>query len=624
MCGIMGIVGPRPARDWTAWGQLTRHRGPDAFGIWHDEHALLAHNRLAIIDLSAAADQPMRSADGRHVIVFNGEIFNFLELRDELERAGAVFATHSDTEVILEGYRRWGPDVLDRLDGMFAFVIWDCERRRAFGARDHVGIKPLFYRRTQGKLIFGSELKVLTALADTAPCVRRASVYEYLLYSYVPAPFSIYEDYLKLPPGHCFDFDEAGDTLSVRQWWAVPRPSEPAGVDFPGAVASLRTVFGQAVERRMISDVPIGAFLSGGIDSSVIVAEMAARGGAIRTFSIGYRDNPEYDESPYANLVADALGVKHTVLYPDLNGSDISQYVDLITRQFDEPFGNPTVALTHLLTASVREHVTVALAGDGGDELFAGYPRHNALMWAGRLRGWLGPLSTAVVAFLRTLPETPAGNHRVRRLRRFFTSLRKPLGAAFQDWSSVFPIDAVMATLVPPGQTLPEDARTAFISDWFEASGGDAVASAQYADLNSFLPYNLMEGADRMSMANGFELRVPFVARAMIEEAARIPTRWKIARGEQKHILKEAYRDVLPQSIITRRKRGFNPPVWHWLQKNRPLLDSMFCDNAALYEYVSQAAVRRMTDEFFAHRADHSLQLWTLLVLEHWLKTCRV
>jgi asparagine synthase (glutamine-hydrolysing) len=619
MCGILGIIGQRPTRDWDAWGQITCHRGPDSFGVWHDQHALLAHNRLAIIDLSAAADQPMHSADGRYVIVFNGEIFNFPDLRTQLEAAGEFFTTRSDTEVVLAGYRYWGPGIVDRLDGMFALVIWDAHRRIAFGARDHVGIKPLFYRRDPRRLVFGSELKVLTAIADRPPQIRRASVYEYLLYSYIPAPYSIYEDYLKVPPGHWFEYDEAADTFSLHQWWQVPRPSEADNADFATAVSSVREVLGRAVERRMISDVPLGAFLSGGIDSSAIVAEMAARSGAVETFSIGYRDNPEYDETQYAQHVARTLGVHHTVLYPEMGG-DIHGYIELITRHFDEPFGNPTVAMTHILTAAVREHVTVALAGDGGDELFAGYPRHNALLWAERAR-ILGPLSPAVLAVLRHLPETPAGNHRVRRLRRFFTSLERPLGAAFQDWSSAFPIGQVLNALLPPGAQLPDDARIAFIRDWFEAAGGDAVANAQYADLNSFLPYNLMEGADRMSMANSFELRVPFVAREMIETAARIPTRWKIHRQSQKHILKTAYRDVLPAEILHRKKRGFNPPVWNWLQQHKHVL-AILTDNASpLHEYVAPSAIRTLTEEFVSKRADHSHQLWMLLVLDHWLRT---
>lgn len=604
--------------DWRYWGLVTNHRGPDAFGFWNDDCALLGHNRLAIIDLSTAANQPMLGLDARHVIVFNGEIFNYTSLRSELSASGVRFETESDTEVLLNGYRLWGRAVLDKLDGMFAFAIWDTIEQTLFAARDHVGIKPFFYRHRLGQLAFGSELKILTALGDEKIRLRKSSIFEYLLYSYIPAPFTPYEGYLKLEPGHCLEYDQKNDRLTTSHWFHVPLPVHTNEIDRREAQHSLRQTFRKAVTDRMISDVPLGAFLSGGVDSSIIVAEMAAVSPSVQTFSIGYKKFPEYDESEYAQLVAHSLGVKHRVLYPEFDQVDISRYVDLVVRHFDEPYGNPTVVLTHLLTAAAREHVTVALVGDGGDELFAGYPRHLALLLAQRSRAALGPFAPSILRLLRNLPETPHGNHRIRRMRRFFESLGKPLGEAFQDWTSLFPVNVMVGRMIGMN-SIPEGTRLNYIRSWFDLARSDPIASAGYADLNSFLPYNLLEGADRMSMANGFELRLPFMSKSMVEFAASVPSRMKTDGKIGKIILKEAYRGALPSVILARKKRGFNPPVWNWLQQNRDYVSSLILDTARILSYIDKQFVVKMLDDFFAHRADHSTQIWALLVLERWL-----
>lgn len=619
MCGIMGVVGRRRERDWERWGRLTEHRGPDAFGLWYDEHALLGHNRLAIIDLSESANQPMVEDQGDLVIVFNGEIFNFLDLRAELEDRGVTCRTHSDTEVLLHGYRVWGASILDRLDGMFSFAIWNRRSKLLFAARDHVGIKPFFYRHVSGGFAFGSELKLLTALADSVPEIRVESIYEYLIYSYIPAPYTPYKGFMKLEPGHYLEYDAVSDRLAIARWWSVPKAVEPGPSSVDDASQELRKVFRQTIERRMISDVPLGAFLSGGIDSSTIVAEMVASGQSVKTFSVGYRDNPEYDETIYAQEVARALGVEHMVLYPEFTDADMENYLNLIIDHFDEPYGNPTVAMTHLLTKSARDHVKVALVGDGGDELFGGYPRHKALLLAAKVGPWIGPVVPLVLKALRYLPETPSGNHRVRRARRFLSYLTKSSSEAFQQWSSVFPADVVMFSMAAMPSEELTGVRSNYIGDRFSSCGNDSLSSALYADLNSFVPYNLLEGGDRMSMANGFELRVPFVARGMIEFAASLPPTMKINGGVQKYILKHAYRDVLPESIRNRKKRGFNPPVWHWLQANEHVVRSRLTDGV-LNDFVSPAYIGGLLSEFFSRRGDHSTQLWMLLVLQHWLK----
>lgn len=613
MCGIMGIIGETRGVDADAWGALTRHRGPDAFGVWTSEHALLCHNRLSIIDLSEAANQPMHDAVDDLVIVFNGEIFNYLELRQELIAAGVAFRTRSDTEVILQGYRLWGRGVLNRLDGMFAFSIWDERTRTLFAARDHIGIKPYFYRHQPGRFVFGSELKLIVAASETPPPIRDASVYEYLIYSYIPAPATIYEGVYKLEPGYWLSYDPDADQVETGRWWAVPRPGAAQDVSADVAAEQLREVLGRSVRRRMVADVPLGAFLSGGVDSSVIVAEMARAGGSVQTFSIGYRDNPEYDETEHAKHVAQHLGVNHQVLYPDFAQSNIEAYLDLIIGHFDEPYGNPTVAMVHLLTAAARDQVTVALAGDGGDELFAGYPRHRALRLAQSARPFIGPIAPVLLKILKLVPERPGKHHLGRRARQFLDSISSPAADAFQSWSSVFSADMLRQAGMGA-----EGVRADFIAKWFRAGGGDDVANALFADLNSFLPYNLMEGADRMSMANGFELRVPFVSRELIEFTATLPTDLKLNGSTHKYLLKHAYRDILPEAILRRPKRGFNPPVWHWLQANERFVRTRIADSG-LSRYLPPAFILQMVDSFYTKAVDNSLQLWMLLVLGHWL-----
>ncbi len=620
MCGIMGIIGPRPDLDANRWGRLTSHRGPDAFGIWQDDDALLCHNRLSIIDLSDTANQPMVSDDDGLIIVFNGEIFNYLELRAELTAVGVLFRTQSDTEVVLNGFRRWGPSLLDRLDGMFAFAIWDTKSRNLFAARDHIGIKPFFYQQRSGHFAFGSELKLIEALnADLE--IRDASIYEYLIYSYIPAPFTAYEDIFKLPPGHWLTYSPEDDQLKIGRWWSVPKPSGHPVTDLNIATERLRDVFGRAVRRRMIADVPLGAFLSGGMDSSAIVAEMALNTKAVQTFSIGYRDNPEYDETEYAEAVARHIGVDHKVLYPEFGQSALEEYLDLIVHHFDEPYGNPTVAMVHLLTAAAREHVTVALVGDGGDELFAGYPRHKALKVAAGARRWLGPMASLSLYALRMLPETPNGQHLVRRARQFLMGLDEQPACAFQQWSTVFtPED--LKNFNPSGKLSFGDIRSDYISKLFLDAQSDDVSSALYADLNSFVPFNLLEGADRMSMSNGFELRVPFVGREMIEFAATLSPELKIRRGVQKFVLKHAYAPALPQNIVRRRKRGFNPPMWYWMQSKQAFVRERL-NNDRLRRYVPRPLIDALIDAFYTRRSDNSLQLWMLLVLAHWLDAGR-
>jgi asparagine synthase (glutamine-hydrolysing) len=618
MCGIGGIIGPRPDRDWRSWAARTSYRGPDALDLWSDEHALLAHNRLSIIDLSAAANQPMASHDQRYVVVFNGEIFNFLELRAELEARGVVFKTHSDTEVLLEGYVVWGEAVLARLEGMFAFAIWDKATRQLFAARDHAGIKPFFYSCHRGVFVFGSEIKVVLESGLVPRDIRQDGIVEYLAYSYVPAPHTAFAHIQCLEPGESIRFDLGRNQASTQRWWNLPVVDRPLSISFDEAKAELARLFSQSIRRRLIADVPLGAFLSGGVDSSVIVAEMASVSHKkVKTFAIGYRNNAAYDESPHAEEVAAHLGVEHETIYPELGGADLDGYLDLIVNQFDQPYGNATVILTSILTRNVRDKVTVALVGDGGDELFGGYPRY----WALGQQERFGPLVRLVrgplLGVMRMLPETPKGNHVARRLRRFLTASDRDLGVAFEESTRLFPAQQLRGLIQPEFES--RAARQAFLAGLFHSAGGVGLTRACYTDQLSFLPYNLLEGADRMSMVNSFELRLPFLDRDLMEFAAALPPEFRIRGRLQKRLLKEVYRGKLPDAVFNRPKRGFNPPVWHWLKENRNMLEPIASLKGRLAEYVDPVAIRGLLDRFDASMEDNSTQLWSLLVLGRWL-----
>ncbi len=615
MCGIGGVIGRRPDRNWRDWAGLTNYRGPNALDIWADENVLLTHNRLSIIDLTAAANQPMISNDNRFVIVFNGEIFNFPELRNELEARGSSFKTNSDTEVLLEGYVTWGEGVLNKLDGMFAFAIWDRFTRQLFVARDHAGIKPFFYSSYAGRFVFGSEIKLLLESDMVPRDVRNEAIIDYLAYGYIPAPGTAYTYIRCLEPGEMIRFDLEQGQITLKKWWQVPIIDKPLSIDYCESTKELTRIFSKSIRRRMIADVPVGAFLSGGVDSSAIVAEMAkVSSKKVKTFAIGYRNNLEYDESIYAEQVAAHLGVEHETIYPEIVGNNLDNYLDTIVNQFDQPYGNPTVILTSLLTQSIREKVTVALVGDGGDELFGGYPRYWALGQQEKFGSLVRLVRGPLLKVMGMLPETPNGNHISRRLRRFLISSNKDLGLTFEESTRLFP-SVQLRELIHPKFRLQQ----AYLANLFHQARGSALTRACHVDQRSFLPNNLLEGADRMSMVNSFELRLPFLDRELMEFAARLPPEFKIRGGMQKCILKDAYRNMLPDIALNRPKRGFNPPVWQWLKENKSLLELIASPTSRLAEYIDPAVIRGLLDRFYANMEDNSTQLWSLLVLDRWL-----
>lgn len=598
------------------------HRGPDGEGFLSSPEVSFGHRRLAIIDLPGGR-QPMTSADGRCTIVFNGEIYNYRELRRELEATGTAFRTRSDTEVLVEAWARWGTAALERLRGMFAFAVWDHSERSLTLVRDRLGVKPLYYARVGARLLFASEIKALLRHPHVTHGLNAAAVEDFLTYLYIPAPRTIFEGIEELPPAHWLRWQDGNVALGCY-WDARPRPAEEiTAPDEARNAEELRAVLGEAVRLRLESDVPLGAFLSGGIDSSSIVALMSrASAEPVRSFSLGFGAGEEhYTELEYARLVSARYGTQHREL------EIRPQCAELLPRMvalFDEPFGNPTALLVYALAELTRRHVTVALAGDAGDEIFLGYPRHLGV----RLRKFFDsvprPLRQAAAALAERIPEGTDGFHQRRRLREFLSSGGDTWQRAYTGWVSYFSPEMRAELYTPEFRAQVGDHRgEEFLDGLFaRVAACHPLDQASYVDLHSFLPYNLLEYGDRMSMAHALELRLPYTDHRVVEFALRLPPTEKLRGRTGKHVLREAMRPLLPAEILERPKLGLNPPLGIWLQRELAPLVNRYLSRKSVERrgWFEPAAVDRLVSEFHAGRRDYSLHIWALLVLEEWCR----
>jgi asparagine synthase (glutamine-hydrolysing) len=622
MCGIAGFVDlqQRLPRDEAAatLEQMCRviaHRGPDDQGTMQtDDGAHLGMRRLSIIDL-AGGHQPISNEDGTVSIVFNGEIYNYRELQPELEARGHHFQTHSDTEVIVHSYEEFGPACVSKLRGMFAFAIWDAKKQSLFIARDRVGKKPLYYTLTsEGALIFGSELKSLLQHPSMRREINPQAIDAYLTWGYVPDPLSILKGIRKLPPGHYLTF--ANGRVDVTCYWEfryepVQGETSRRAEDY---LEELRSLLSESVRLRLIADVPLGAFLSGGIDSSTIVGLMAREmSQPVKTFSIGFNED-SYNELKYARIAARHFGTDHHefVVTPDL-----CQIVDDLAWFLDEPFADSSAIPTYMVSKLAREHVKVVLSGDGGDELFAGYTRYvidqRRSGFAGLPRfvrhGLMAPLS-------RHLPHGARGrnflhNVALDSLDRYldsisiFTELNKPL----------LYTDAFRGQLqrngdeVIPFRSYAERVRT-----------GEPLDTLLYIDSKTYLPGDILTKVDRMSMAVSLEARVPLLDHKLIEFVNSIPASLKLNGLETKHVFKQAIRDFVPAEILNRPKQGFGVPVDEWInqQLRERIHDTLTEQRTRERGYIAPAYVQLLLDEHERGRRDHSTQLWTLFMLELW------
>jgi asparagine synthase (glutamine-hydrolysing) len=616
MCGIAGTTAANPT-VLDALAARLGHRGPDGRGAWIDPDSGLGlvHTRLAVIDLSDAAAQPMASPCGRWVIAFNGEIYNHAELRAGLEAAGESFASASDTEVLLRLLMRRGLDALDRLVGMFAFALWDRERRELLLARDRVGIKPLVWAALPGGgLAFASEIHALRAVPGVDLALDSEALSEYLACLYVPAPRTIHAGIRKLPPGSWLRWSP-GHPVETGSWW---RPVYGGGRN-PGldeAVEEMLPILRRAVKDCLVSDVPVGCFLSGGIDSSVVAALMA-EGAAepVRTFTMTF-DEVHYDEREAARQVAGHVGSRHTEL-PASAG--LADGLDAMVERFGEPFGNPTALLIGDLSRLARRHVTVALVGDGGDEVFAGYPRYEGGLLAERLRRVPGVLRrNLLVPLARLVPERSDGRHVWRRAREFLAAAGLEGAEAYAAWVEYFsPEERRDLLRLAAAPVSPIAAR------YRAVDSRHALDAMQETDLATFLPGNLLAYGDAMSMAHALELRLPLLDHRVIEATGRLDASLRFAWGK-KTLLKGVARRLLPAAIVDRPKLGFNPPLGMWLRGPLKTMVAGRLVPRRLEELgLAPPAVAALLAEQAGGRRDHSLKIWSLLVLDAWERGLR-
>lgn len=623
MCGIAGILSLAPDRpvDADALCAMARqllHRGPDEDGFHIDPQRRcgLAFRRLSIIDL-ATGHQPIGNEDGSVWVVFNGEVYNFRALRGELETRGHRFATHCDSEVIVHLYEERGADCFERLDGMFAIAIWDAARGRLLLARDRFGKKPLHFAVQDGRLYFASELKAILGIPGVPRRLDPQSLHRYLIFQYVPAPHSIYREFHKLLPGHRLECaaHQAGPR-EQRAYWALPRtPFEGSYHDAQARLADLLTC---AVEKRLVADVPLGAFLSGGIDSSIVVGLMRKLGvQPLRTFSIGFPE-AKYDETAHARTVARLFATEH---HEHIVTPRAREVLDTLAWHYDEPFGDSSAIPTYYVSRWTREAVTVALTGDGGDECFAGYDRYRAAQLAGRvdwipavLRGW----GAAVARWLPHHEPKSLGN----RAYRFFSALAASPAQRYLSWVNVFP-----PTLLVEGYR-PEFAATIAFDEplrWFErlyAVPGSFAERAIDADFVSYLPYDLLTKVDSASMACGLECRCPFLDPELVAFARGLPIGWRLGPGGGKRILKDWACGLLPREILQRRKMGFGVPVGQWFRGElQDLLRQHVLDPAGLSCRVFRREwLSGVVEAHITGRSNYEHPLWALLMLELWYR----
>lgn len=629
MCGICGAVSFEgraldPAHV-VRMRDAMRHRGPDDEGLWVSSPAPgaasvgLGHRRLAIIDLTEAGHQPMENEDGSVRVVFNGEIYNFQDLRPGLEERGHRFRSHSDTEVILHLYEEEGEEAIRRLDGMFALALWDARRGRLLLARDRMGKKPLHYATPPGWFLFASELKGLLAHPGVRATLDPEALLRYLTYEYVPAPRTIWREARKVLPGHLLVVER--ERIEERSYWK-PRFLRPAEIPSPDEAARhLTGLLTKAVERRLVSDVPLGVFLSGGIDSSAVVALMTRLRppASVKTFSIGFHEK-SYDESPYARAVADAFGTDHQEEI--LGGGEMLEVLPEVMGWLDEPFADSSILPTYLLARFTRRRVTVALGGDGGDELFAGYPTFQAHRIAELYRRLPGPLRWAIEKGAGWIPPSPRYMSLEFRARQFLQGIALPAEERNQGWLGSF---------------LPEEARGLLTGEAAGALGTDSP----YADLREalrgfegeelldriaylyyrfYLQDDILVKVDRASMAVSLEARAPFLDTAVVEFASALPPSFKIRGLSTKWLLKKALGGIVPPQVLHRKKQGFGIPIAHWLNGDlRGAVDAALApERLRRGGLLRPEPVARLLAEHRAGRRDHRKPLWTLFAFQRW------
>ena len=628
MCGIVGVVDLQGRSVDPSWidsmNDSIVHRGPDDSGSYVRGNVGLGMRRLSIIDV-AGGHQPVYNEDKSVWVVFNGEIYNHLELREDLEKAGHRFYTDSDTETLVHLYEQYGVEGVSKLRGMFAYALWDEKAERLLLARDRVGIKPLYYAVIGGCLAFASELKALIRLPWFDPDINSASIERFLAFLYVPGPETVYQGVVELPPAHILVY-EKGRT-SIQRYWTLRYQSRD-DVRVEEWAERVLHQFRDSVKSHLMSEVPLGAFLSGGIDSSAIVAAMAMESSKpVVTFSIGHEGKGAFqDERPYARIVADRYRTEH---HEFVVSADIQGIVPKLIACFDQPFADSSAIPNYYITKLTRQHVTVALSGLGGDELAGGYERHLGMQWAEHfrrlpsvVRGVLGEY------WIHRLPDSPTGHPGMSRIKRFLSSAANPTAeryAAFVMAHSVSERARILSRDFHAGakaQSSNEMVEAAFNSN-------DADSLLHYlllCDMQLYLPGDLLMLTDRVSMLHSLEVRVPFLDHPLIELMAQVPARHKLTLWSKKALFKRAFRGLLPSSILDRKKVGFSVPLALWLRTElKPLLcDVLSKDGLTAVGYLEHGEVEKLVSEHLSGSANHESKLWALINLVLWERQRRV
>ncbi|OGT33675.1 MAG: asparagine synthase (glutamine-hydrolyzing) [Gammaproteobacteria bacterium RBG_16_51_14] len=615
MCGIVGHISSHPGttdQKAVAHGmQQMSHRGPDGEGLLNLPYVSLGHRRLSILDI-VGSPQPWSSTCGRYHMVFNGEIYNYLELREELQRAGYQFRSRGDTEVLLTLYQRYGSECLGKLNGMFAFAIWDSETRSLFIARDRVGKKPLYYAHKNDELVFASELAGLSGFSFLSNEVNLYAISDFFAHGFIGENRSIFKEIHKLPPAHYLIWREG--KLNIQRYWQMPLPVHETRTEMD-LCEELRHLLDDAVRIRLRSDVPLGAFLSGGLDSSIIVATIRRLGYELSTYSIGFEQG-SYDESQQAASISAQLDTRHHLKRVDIL---VDEAVEHCLKAFGEPFADPSAIPTWYLCKYASTEVTVALSGDGADELFAGYRRYAAMQMLQhylKLPAWLREGLVGKLVDLLSEPDTYFAASPVKKLKLFYALLRRhdlspadPLAQTFNYTER----QRLLADIIQPPHQFD------FIST-YDLHGQDRVTQMLMADQHTYLPEDILTKVDRMSMRHGLEVRSPFLDYRVIEFSDKLPLHYKLGNGTQKYPLRKCYADAVPKEVLTRTKHGFSVPLANWFRNSlRDAFQNLVFD-MDMNTGLNRTEVMKLWQAHQTGRSDHGFKLWSIFVYSYWWK----
>ncbi|MBI2996199.1 MAG: asparagine synthase (glutamine-hydrolyzing) [Candidatus Melainabacteria bacterium] len=624
MCGIVGIIGSSTIEsDFNEITDLLQHRGPDDRGtVVLDKKVFLGHRRLSVIDLSLNARQPMSNEDKSIWITYNGEVYNFLELRRNLQDIGCKFKSKSDTEVILKLYETKGESCVNDLNGMFAFAVYDSRKNQIFIARDRLGIKPLYYANYNGNLVFASEIKAILATNLIPKEINWQSVYNYFSFSFVPNPATAFKNIKQLPPAHYLTFNLVKNELNIQKYWE-PFSEIKNNYSYFELKERLRFYLEDSVKMQLVSDVPLGVFLSGGIDSTILAA-LATKHSLkkLKTFTVTFPQEElvQYDESKRAKYVSEFFNSEHLELPVESTKSE--EITELISC-FDQPFGNPTFYLSYLISKLTKEHVTVTLTGVGGDELFGGYSRYKVLRFA-KLINSFPDLFTNVALKMCDLIPREKFSPLLRRMKLLFSSFGSSFSKQYMMWSYYFS-DLEKSKLFLPSfsQNKIIKPSISLINNYLNHSKDlNVINSIEYLDLNMFLVDNLLEYTDKTTMAFGLESRVPFLDHRIVELSLAIPGKYKVSSLNSKIILKDTFSDLLPSSIKKMPKKGFSAPIYIWIEKYfdfyfEKILSKSYLDKQGIINWDYVQALRR---EHKCKKDDNSMKLFSIIMFDVWYK----